>query len=113
MSCILIASYINHLEYLKKFLFTLNKLTPNNLPVYIIIGKEDFPRFCSFQVNYTNVHLLIFSKIVELLEDRKIDDIRLLKDYGKYRYQSLKKYYGLYYLFYRYSYQNIIIFDSE
>lgn len=101
------------MEYIKKFLFSLNKLTPNNIPIFIIIRKEDFPYFCSFQVNYTNVHLLIFSKIVELLEDRKIDDVKLLKDYGKYRYQSLKKYYGLYYLFYRYSYQNIIVFDSE
>lgn len=112
-NCILISSYHDHKPYLDKFLYTIQKNTPNNLPIYIVISKDDESEFTMCKNLLNNVNLIIFSKIVELLDDKIIDEDILLKEYGKYNYQSLKKYYGLYYLFYSNIYDNIIIFDSE
>jgi hypothetical protein len=65
-----------------------------------------------YELKFSNVKIIVLSNIIKLLDDTEIDENDVLKKYGKYKYQSLKKIYGLYYLF-NYGYDNIIIFDSE
>ena len=112
-NCILISSYCQHKYYLDKFLYSIQRLTPNNIPVYIIISRDEEDEFHYMTNKYKNVNLLTFSKIMELLDDIKIAETNILREYGKYNFQSLKKYYGLYYLFSSDKYDNVIIFDSE
>lgn len=112
-TCILISSYDQHKNYLDKFIYSIIQKTPNDLPIYVIISKEDEIYFAYMRKKYANVNLIIFSKIVELLDGIKINECDLLKTYGKYKYQSLKKYYGIYYLFYNDLCEHVIIFDSE
>lgn len=112
-NCVLISSYRQHKCYLDKFLYTIQRLTPNNIPIYIVISRDEEGEFHYMTNKYKNVNLLVFSKILEMLDDKKIIENDLLKEYGKYNYQSLKKYYGIYYLFFTDQYDNIIVFDSE
>jgi len=111
-NCILIPSYKLHLEYVDKLLFSIREKTPNNLEIYIIISHTDVSDFFYLRNKY-NVNLLIFSQIINLIEQIDLSEDVMLQECGKATYQSLKKYYGLYYLFFFKNYLNVIIFDSE
>lgn len=111
-SCILISSYNKHQVFLEKCLYTMQKCTQNNLKIYIVIGKNDIKYFSQYENKFANVKIIIASRIIKLLENVDIDEDDVLSECGKYNYQSLKKFYGLYYLF-NYGYDNVIIFDSE
>jgi hypothetical protein len=111
-NCILIPSYDKHRIFLEKCLYTIQKCTSNDLRIYVIISQTDEKYFSQYEHKFSNVKLLLFSKVVQLLENLHIDESDIFKKYGKYNYQSLKKFYGLYYLFY-YGFDNVIIFDSE
>lgn len=113
MNCLLISSYIGHKDLLDKLLYSIQQMTPNNIEIYIIISSADYNEFQYMLTKYNKMHLLVFSKILEILEDKTYDEDILLKDLGKWKYQSMKKFYGLYYLFFRGSYEHIMIVDSE
>lgn len=112
-NCILIPSYDKHRTYVDKFLFSIQEKTPNNIDIYIIVGTADEADFYYMTTKYKNVKIIIFTRILELIENVVKNDDILLHMYGKTIYQSLKKFYGLYYLFFMCNYDNIIIFDSE
>lgn len=112
-NCILIPSYDKHRNYVDKFLFSVQEKTPNNIDIYIIVGTTEEADFYYMTTKYKNVKIIIFSRILELIENVLKDDVTLLNMYGKTIYQSLKKFYGLYYLFFMCNYDNVIIFDSE
>jgi hypothetical protein len=112
-NCILIPSYDKHRAYIDKFLFSIQEKTPNNIDIYIIVGLADEGDFYYMTTKYKNIKIIIFTRILELIENVVKTDDTLLRTYGKAIYQSLKKFYGLYYLFFMCNYDNIIIFDSE
>lgn len=112
-NCILIPSYDKHRIYVDKFLFSVQEKTPNNIDIYIIINSNDECDFYYLTNKYKRVKLIIFNHILELIECVTRDDDILLNNCGKSIYQSLKKFYGLYYLFFIIGYDNVIIFDSE
>lgn len=112
-NAIIIASYLQHKNYIDKFLYSIKNNTDNDIDIYIVVSKDEYNDFIYLTTKYEHINLLIFSKIVELIEKQCIDEEKLLERYGKYKYQSLKKYYGIYYLFYNDLCEHVIIFDSE
>lgn len=111
-NCILISSYGEHFCYLLRFLYTI-RLTPNNIPIYVIVNEKEKEKFKKIETMNSMVHIISFSHIVHMLDGDVPEEDKLLDKIGKYNYQSLKKYYGIYYLFFSGTYENIIIFDSE
>lgn len=111
--CILVPSYVGHLEYVDKFLYSVKKMTPNNIDIFVIVGNQDHNEFFYLTSKYERVKLLVFSKLLNIIENLNTTDQELLRELNKSNYQSLKKYYGIYYLTSMLQYETVMIFDSE
>ena len=88
-------------------------MTPDNIPIYIITDENDETQFNELPEKSENIKVIVFSRIVHLIDNKIINETELLRKYGKYNFQSLKKYYGIYYLFFIDACDNVITFDSE
>lgn len=113
MSCVLIPSYLGHLEYVDKFLYSIKKLTPNNIDIFVVVGDKDYNEFLYLVNKYARVQLIIFSRILNIIDGIQMTDEDTQRNIDKSVYQSLKKYYGIYYLLFIKEYENVMIFDSE
>lgn len=113
LNCILIPTYIEHIDYVDKFLYSICKNTPNNIPIYLLVSMNEISNFSYMVDKYNNINVINFTQVMQMFENTQCDDAILLNNCGKYLFQSFKKMYGLHYLFFVKNFDNVIIFDSE
>lgn len=104
-------TYVGHLCFIDNYLKSLSVyLEDKNLPIYLTIEEKDVSSLLDITQRYPNLNIKILA-FEELLEANGVFDKPedILKKYGRFSYQSLKKFYTLLSIDERYS----LIVDSE
>lgn len=109
-NCILVVSYIEHRKYLDRFIYSIKANTHNNVKIYILVSKKEAEFFDIIKDD--NMTIVIMSEMMREICGIEMNEEEELNRIGKYNYQSMKKFYGLYYLFVR-EYDNVVVYDSE
>ena len=110
---IVVPTYEGHYEYMKKFLdtFKINCIDRDDVTINLVIAKGESKIFDKLRQEYDGlrIKLMIFSELIEKYEGTQINEIDLIRDIGKFSYQSLKKLFGALETNNKY----VCIFDSE
>lgn len=98
MMDIVVPTYRDHYDFVTKFLdtFDMNCIDKNKVTINLVISQDDIKVFNDINRMYDrlNIKILIFGKLLEKYDTANDDEAKLLKDIGKFNYQSLKKLYG-------------------
>lgn len=109
--CILTPTYIDHLKYIKRYLQSARRYIKNSANFAFVIEKESYLELSKIIQpfkRYFNIKILIFEDL--LTAENIIERLDILQHcYNKYCYQTLKKYYAMLALPYKY----FLILDSE
>lgn len=111
---IIIPTYINHFHYIENLLKSINTfvLDIKEFDIcFILSSKEEKKLFDKTFSKYRKKLSIFTYNIEDILSSYgiSISSENLLKDIGKYSYQTIKKLYGIFYLQYNQAY----IMDSE
>ena len=95
---IVIPTYTGHLEFLEKFLNTidLNCLDKKEVKINLVVSKKEEEFFVPLIMKYPalNIIIMIMRDLVNKYDCEDIDEDKLLEQIGRFNYQSLKKLYG-------------------
>lgn len=109
--CILTPTYTDHFRHIPKYLESFRTFVRDrDFPIHFIVGRDESPHFLRLIAPYRDLNLTVhlFEDIVRHFGVPMSPGL-LLDRYGKFSFQSLKKWYGLLYINPRQS----LILDSE
>lgn len=109
--CIITPTYRGHFQYIPKYLQSFRMyVEERDFPVYFIVNREDLRPFEKIVRDYNdlNLNVLCFEDILEHFSVRVTPGV-LLDKYGKFSFQSLKKWYAQLYI----DPEQSLILDSE
>ena len=100
-NCILTPTFSGHFQFIKKYLKSFNRFVSDkeNCIIYFIINKSENNELSKIISDFSNldIKILFFEDILKKF-NIEISPEELLQKYGKYSFQSLKKFYGMLYL---------------
>lgn len=112
-NCILTPTFSGHFQFIKKYLKSFNRFVSDkeNCIIYFIINKSENNELSKIISDFSNldIKILFFEDILKKF-NIEISPEELLQKYGKYSFQSLKKFYGMLYLD---KYQHFLVMDTE
>ena len=105
-------TYKGHFCYIHTYLNSFNKFSTNNdFQICFIIEMEDFEEFCSIVEPFQsklNIRILFFEQLLRYFKVEESPQ-KIMEKYGRFSYQTLKKFYAMLYLDSKY----YLILDSE
>lgn len=105
-------TYVKHFVFIKAYLSSFRKyvVDKENIKLYFIISRSEREIFEKEIVSYEalNITVLIFEEILEFFGIHETSE-KLLKKYGRFTFQTLKKYYGLLFI----PEERSLVLDSE
>lgn len=102
-----------HFKFVDKYLESAKKYVsdPENVTFYLTVSESDVAELSSLVSKYSqnlNVEILCFDKIIKKFNIPYSDKV-LLSKYGKFSYQTLKKFYTMLYI----QAEQMLVLDSE
>ena len=112
-NCIITPTFMPHFQYIIKYLKSADKYIEDkeNIDFYFTISakeKYEFKRIIEPYNKSLNIHILLFEEILEKFGVNEKPD-QLLKKYGKFSFQTLKKFYTMLYI----KADRYLVLDSE
>lgn len=112
-NCIITPTYINHFQYIPLYLKSFKRyvIDKENVEIAFIVEKRDIDCFKRIIYSYTkgiNYKIVAFEDLLDEFGIKEKPD-ELMKLYGRYTYQTLKKIYAMLGL----NYERFLILDSE
>ena len=105
-------TYVKHFVFIKSYLSSFRKYVADkeNIKLYFIISRSEREVFEREITPYKelNITTLIFEEILEFFGVHETSE-KLLKKYGRFTFQTLKKYYGLLFI----PEEKSLVLDSE
>lgn len=109
--CVVTPTFRGHFQFIPKYLQSFRMyVEERDFPVYFIVNREDLQGFGKLVRDFTdlNINVLCFEDILDHFSVNVTPGV-LLDKYGKFSFQSLKKWYALLYI----DPQQSLILDSE
>lgn len=111
--CLITPTYREHFKYIQYYLASFEKyaIHKETIDIVFVIEKDDLHKFrTELQMSNREIKctVLVFEEILKKFGLKNFPK-DLLDNYGKYAYQTLKKYYAMLYL----PYEKYLVLDSE
>ncbi|TDQ57893.1 hypothetical protein EDC45_0959 [Mesocricetibacter intestinalis] len=102
-----------HFKFVKKFLDSAIEylVDPENVTFFFTVSESDFDKISVILEQYKSklkIEVIVFERLLERF-NLKYSDKKLLFKYGKFSYQTLKKFYTMLYI----EYDQMLVLDSE
>lgn len=110
---IITPTYRGHFQYIPYYLESFRKYVTDRdkVPIYFTVGGDEYFEFCELIHPYTDdlqIHVLTLEMILEHFGVKETPD-KLLQKYGRFSFQTLKKFYTMLYV----SKTQYLVLDSE
>lgn len=109
--CVLTPTYIEHFSYIKDYVKSVQKYVKKNVDYVFVVERDNVKELTQILAPYCekiNFNILTFEELL-INENIWCNPSELLKVYGKYAYQTLKKYCAMLTL----PHQYFLVLDSE